>query len=232
MTGLIDPVPLGRVFLHKDGPTPDEKPYVAALMERIERDFEAGLLAVYGYFLDESCRRKSYRERIWAADYEIMWSGKPTDTGDYCAVFAVRRGLSNWTGAQTRSKLKDVEDLATPRADWDRLAGLGLAPATAPKEEEAAKAVEAQPDSAGLDRPAAAVARRRGPKPGTIDRYGKSDEALYPEIDRLMKDCQMTLTGATRKLASEGRIEGPNSKPDSLAKRLRDRYRHSHPEMG
>jgi hypothetical protein len=66
--------------------------------------------------------------------------------------------------------------------------------------------------------------RRKGPQPGTVDRYGKSDRALYGDMRRLMGDGRMSATGAARHLAEKGKIEGGGA-PESLARRLARRYR-------
>lgn len=121
MTELYDPVPLGRVFLRKDGPSPDERPGVVALIERIEQEFAAGSLAVYA-----RCRAGTPRERLWPADYEIDWFGKAIETDEYCSVCAFRKGLAKWMGAVSRLKLNDApEDLAINRADWERVLTTG-----------------------------------------------------------------------------------------------------------
>lgn len=117
MSEPVDPVPLGQVYGHKDGPTPYERLKVDALIETITNEFDIGRLAVYG-------RRGAglERERVWPADHEIDWAGKPTDTDDYCSVCAFRRGLSNSTGPRRQAVIDDVfEDLAIERADWNRI---------------------------------------------------------------------------------------------------------------
>jgi hypothetical protein len=64
---------------------------------------------------------------------------------------------------------------------------------------------------------------RKGPKPGTVDRYGQSDRALYEDMRRLMRDKHMSATAAARHLADKGKIEGVGT-PDSRARRLAKRY--------
>jgi hypothetical protein len=65
---------------------------------------------------------------------------------------------------------------------------------------------------------------RKGPKPGTVDRYGQSDRALYEDMKRLIDEERISATAAARVLAEEGKIEGGGS-PESLARRLARRYR-------
>jgi hypothetical protein len=115
MSDLEDPVPLGRVFLRKDGPDPIERPFVASLMEEIEQEFDSGLR------IDGRRSIGTARERIWAADYEINWFGKHTDTDDYCSVCAFRRGLANWSGGSLSIFDDAFEDLAIAKTDWDRI---------------------------------------------------------------------------------------------------------------
>ena len=74
-----------------------------------------------------------------------------------------------------------------------------------------------------LATPAVATARkrRRGPEPGSVDRFGESDRALFPELERVMRDHRMSANAAARELAS--RIEGAGTEA-SKAKRLASRY--------
>ena len=71
---------------------------------------------------------------------------------------------------------------------------------------------------------AVATARktRRGPEPGTVDRFGESDRALYPEIERIMREGHKTVHAATLELASK--VQGSGA-PENRAKRLADRFR-------
>jgi hypothetical protein len=63
---------------------------------------------------------------------------------------------------------------------------------------------------------------RRGPKPGTVDRFGESDQALFPEMERIMREDHKSVHAAALELAS--RIEGAGTEA-SRAKRLASRYR-------
>lgn len=64
-------------------------------------------------------------------------------------------------------------------------------------------------------------ATTKGPAPGTIDRYGESDRARFPEIEALMKAGD-SLTAATEKLGAS--LEGPAT-PASKAKRLHNLFK-------
>jgi hypothetical protein len=64
--------------------------------------------------------------------------------------------------------------------------------------------------------------KRPGPAPGAIDRFGKDDRALYPEIGRLMREQNITEGEAARRLAP--RIKGRGNE-DSRIRRLAGRYR-------
>jgi hypothetical protein len=72
---------------------------------------------------------------------------------------------------------------------------------------------------------------RRGPQAGTLDRYGVADRMLFPELERISRDCNLSLTQAALQLA-EGRIEGKvvagNGSPLSKAKRLVGLYKREH----
>ena len=72
--------------------------------------------------------------------------------------------------------------------------------------------------------PAAARKRvkPRGPKPGTIDRYGKDDRALFKQMSALIKNENLTLREAAKRLCDK--IKGRGT-PDSRIRRVADRYR-------
>jgi len=71
--------------------------------------------------------------------------------------------------------------------------------------------------------PAIHPANRRGPIPGTLDRYGKPDRALYPELKRLMDEKQLSATAAANELANTGKVKGIGT-PENRARRLVRRY--------
>lgn len=60
----------------------------------------------------------------------------------------------------------------------------------------------------------------RGPAPGTVDRYGKSDRARLPEVEALMK-AGKTLTAATNEIGPT--LKGPAT-DESKARRLRELF--------
>jgi hypothetical protein len=76
--------------------------------------------------------------------------------------------------------------------------------------------------------PRSPTRRTRGPTPGTIDRFGKQDRALFPALERLMENGS-SLTAACNKLARDEQIAGNNSALDSRARRLRNVYRKDNP---
>jgi hypothetical protein len=63
---------------------------------------------------------------------------------------------------------------------------------------------------------------RKGPAPGTVDRYGAADRALYSELKRLMREGR-SATAAARQLADDGKVAGVGS-PESRTRRLANRY--------
>jgi hypothetical protein len=65
--------------------------------------------------------------------------------------------------------------------------------------------------------------RRKGPAPGTVDRYGPSDRKLYPELERIMRERQKSATAAARQLVEDGYVTGVGA-PESRARRLAKRY--------
>ena len=102
-------------------------------------------------------------------------------------------------------------------------------PAATPLPESEAK-VEGEPGSTEkvslLPAPeaegAGARKSRRGPAPGTVDRYGQSDRALFPKIYELIK-AGGSVTSAARVLAQQGKVAGTGT-IDSKAKRLAALY--------
>ena len=81
------------------------------------------------------------------------------------------------------------------------------------------------PPDVRLVTPAVPTARkpRRGPEPGSVDRFGDLDQALFPELERIMSELRMSVHGAARKLALEEKVDGVGSQA-SRAKRLASRY--------
>jgi hypothetical protein len=124
------------------------------------------------------------------------------------------------------SGLNPVLDRAEKTRDYSEAVRLLLAMA-----EAAARPAEEEQIAPSEPQPRQPERKRRGPALGTIARYGESDDALFQEIDESLEEGprpgqrRVTLTGVTLKLAKEGRIAGENSKPESVAKRLRDRYK-------
>jgi hypothetical protein len=75
--------------------------------------------------------------------------------------------------------------------------------------------------------------QKRGPRPGTVDRFGTADRALYPEFEALLRPADpnvptMSRSEASLQLAQAGKIRGVGTS-ESRAKRLRDRYTDDHP---
>jgi hypothetical protein len=66
--------------------------------------------------------------------------------------------------------------------------------------------------------------RPRGPAPGTVDRYSKTDRALFPKIEELMNEKEISVTAAATMLAEQGKVSGVGT-PKSKGKRLAERYR-------
>ena len=93
-----------------------------------------------------------------------------------------------------------------------------LAPSTEPSRVEPVPPPEPVPSE-----PVAARkrARRRGPKPGTIDRYGKDDRALFKQMSALIKNENFTPREAARRLCDKIKGRGTS---DSRIRRLTKRY--------
>jgi hypothetical protein len=104
----------------------------------------------------------------------------------------------------------------TPAASWSE----NLLPNRQPDESTVT-------DSAPItSEPAAARkrAKRRGPKPGTIDRFGEADRKLLPEMTELIKAERLTPREAARRLSRK--IAGQTrSSEESRTRRLANRYR-------
>jgi len=65
---------------------------------------------------------------------------------------------------------------------------------------------------------------RKGPVPGTVDRYRNADRALYPEMKRLIGQV-MSCRAAAHVLAEANKVSGSNSTVETKARRLSGRYR-------
>jgi len=65
---------------------------------------------------------------------------------------------------------------------------------------------------------------RRGPRRGTVDRFGEADRALFPEMKRLVDEDHKSVHAAALELASTGKIKGAGT-PNSRAQRLAKLYR-------
>ena len=66
--------------------------------------------------------------------------------------------------------------------------------------------------------------KRRGPAPGSVDRYGKADRALFPKIDRMVSKQQKSVHAAALILAEQGLVPGDGTEL-SKAIRLARLYR-------
>jgi hypothetical protein len=72
--------------------------------------------------------------------------------------------------------------------------------------------------------PAATESKHRGPEKGALRRYLAADRELFPEIKRLIRDEQLSVTGACQQLAQKGKVKGIGSL-QSRATRLARAYR-------
>jgi hypothetical protein len=66
--------------------------------------------------------------------------------------------------------------------------------------------------------------KRRGPKRGTVDRYGKDDRALFEQMTKLIETENLTRREAAKRLDDLGKIKG-RGVADSRIRRLANRYR-------
>ena len=64
---------------------------------------------------------------------------------------------------------------------------------------------------------------RKGPAPGTLGRFGKSDRTLFPEIERIMREHRKSACAAALELARDKKVDGVGT-PESRAKRLAKRF--------
>lgn len=104
------------------------------------------------------------------------------------------------------------------------LCGGSVTPAAAPSVTQSVASLP--PDAAqGI---APSKRKRRGPKRGSIDRYGTSDEALFPIMEELKHKEKLSNRQAALRLA-HGDVEGlkveGNGTPESRAARLVNRKR-------
>jgi hypothetical protein len=64
---------------------------------------------------------------------------------------------------------------------------------------------------------------KKGPKPGELRRYEAEDRALFPQIEKIIKEENKSPSAAAKALAEAGKIKGTGS-PDSRAKRVVSLY--------
>ena len=101
---------------------------------------------------------------------------------------------------RTLIRTPDLASLATERGEQPKYLRYFQAEAVSG---EPAQLAKSEKSGASL-----AAARRRGPMPGTVDRYAKSDRALYAEIEHIMRAQQKSASAAALALAEVGRIQG------------------------
>jgi hypothetical protein len=65
---------------------------------------------------------------------------------------------------------------------------------------------------------------RRGPEPGTLDRFRDVDRALYRDIERIIRKDRKSVSAAALELAEAGKVKGPGT-ATSRAKRLATRFK-------
>lgn len=75
------------------------------------------------------------------------------------------------------------------------------------------------PSNATLKR----MRRPPGPRPGTIDRFGAQDRALFPQMEEFISQGE-SITGAARRLVNERRVAGTSRTDESKVRRLARRY--------
>jgi hypothetical protein len=63
----------------------------------------------------------------------------------------------------------------------------------------------------------------RGPKRGSLDRYGEADRSLFPKIEEIMKTEKLSAHAVAHRLAENGKVAGTGT-PKSRAKRLAALY--------
>jgi hypothetical protein len=84
--------------------------------------------------------------------------------------------------------------------------------------DSARTAFKVSPPSTGVE-----LRSRKGPAPGTVDRYGKSDRSLFPEIERIVDERHTSVYGAALELAMDKKVDGRGTN-ESRAKRLAKRF--------
>jgi hypothetical protein len=139
---------------------------------------------------------------------------------------AISASLAPCQGQPDRSHLRlvlgarsgETETPAAPTQSASEVRSENLLPNRQPNESMVT-------DSAPVASEPAAARKRakpRGPKPGTIDRYGKDDRALFKQMSALIKNENLTFREAAKRLCDK--IKGRGT-PESRIRRLADRYR-------
>ena len=94
------------------------------------------------------------------------------------------------------------------------------------KKTQASGGTQKSPTRSRAEEKSVREARPRGPRRGTLDRYGQSDKALFNEVEKIMHTEQKSAHAAALRLAHDGKISGHGSQ-ESLAKRLAGRFMRS-----
>ena len=86
--------------------------------------------------------------------------------------------------------------------------------------------------SGRIAKPQHEVKRRHGPEPGSTG-FAAADEALFPEIDRVMKDERLrSPSAAVRLLDQQGKVASDGGDPKNRVTRVVRRYKKRNPASG
>jgi hypothetical protein len=113
--------------------------------------------------------------------------------------------------------LPRANSAATPPGPWSVVTWSAVEPHSQLSAVEPQTVAELQPPR-----------RRKGPAPGTVNRYEVSDRKLYPELEqRAAPEKCGSITAAAIQMAQERKVAGTGT-PNSMARRLARRYFRDH----
>ena len=186
-----------------------EAAYERLLADLLERDFEKNGVSQIMYLHPYPSKTRMTREWLIGL-LEFKDADRATIISQYLAhCWMARVFLERWLA---KHRMEPRPQRFEPKCPTP--------PTTTPQSlSQARKAEPVIAEAVGHGASDADRERRFGPTPGTLRRYEAADRALYPELERIMAEKQMSRTAAALDLALADRVAGVGT-PHSRAKRL------------
>jgi len=186
-----------------------EAAYERLLADLLERDFEKNGVSQIMYLHPYPSKTRMTREWLIGL-LEFKDADRATIISQYLAhCWMARVFLERWLA---KHRMEPRPQRFEPKCPTP--------PTTTPQSlSQARKAEPVIAEAVGHGASDADRERRFGPEPGTLRRYEAADRALFPEVERIMAEKQMSRTAAALDLALADRVAGVGT-PHSRAKRL------------